>query len=332
MTRDGRELRRRRDDPDIVRYRQHESGWARARTPPAPTARRSCSWAHWSTSSRASGRTWPACGSMTAATAADQGVEAHPLPPMIPRCWWLSAAGQARRRQARRRSVAEHGASACWTRSTATPPRVRRVGLHGLRLDEAAESWQSPAGHPAPAPAARAARARLPRIADPRPVRHRGTRAHQPQSVRADERFWGRVLDRRPDRACAPAGTHEHGRQRQRAAILHALASEAERSGSTCLPSRSCMRPARELLGDDPAGDMVEELERRQGRNPRGAIGSTGGRPPSSRPNSPRGSQRADPAGPSGRLQTRPRSGGSRSELTENSAARSRPPSRIACR
>ncbi len=61
------------------------------------------------------------------------------------------------------------------------------------------------------------------------------------------------------DRIARSAGRLPDDRERLRAGLLHVL-SEAERSGSTCLPMAGLIAAAGELLGRAPAGTLIAEL------------------------------------------------------------------------
>ena len=139
---------------------------------------------------------------------------------------------------------------------------IAGVGLSANRLQEAVESWQ----------AIRVTR-RLHLLLAPHGLAYLAARIHEQYGADAPNLIGanpyeltsvfgvGFLIADRIAHATGPGGP-SRGTQRQRAAILHAL-SEAERSGSTCLPLAELFPAARQLLGEDPAGDIVDELERR---------------------------------------------------------------------
>ena len=180
-------------------------------------------------------------GSMTAATARrSRSLEARPLPPDDPeRADRLPAARQARRRQAgagaRRRAT---GAASVLDAIDDDPQRAfaARRAARRAALEEAVESWQT----------IRVTR-RLHLLLAPHGLAYLATRIHDQYGADAPDRSSvanpyeltsvfgvGFLIADRIAHATGP-GDPSRDRQRERAAILHAL-SEAERSGSTCLP------------------------------------------------------------------------------------------------
>ena len=173
----------------------------------------------------------------------------------------VPAAGQARRRQARaeadRALRDERGARRDRRRSAMR--RLRRRGCGEARC-EAATARGRAARHPPAASAARAARPRVPGPADPRRVRRLG--AHRVVTERPYEltSVFGvgfLIADRIARGLGAPATAPSAPAPR----ALHVL-SEAERSGSTCLPielaassrSASCSGSPAERRADRAAG------------------------------------------------------------------------------
>ena len=193
-----------------------------------------------------------------------KALEARPLPSDDPEVLigYLRRVKHVGAKRARR-LVDEHGAQHVLD-AVDDDPRlaIQRAGLRGHRLEEAVESWQS----------IRVTR-RLHLLLAPHGLAYLASRIHDQYGTGAPD-----LISRDPyeltsvfgvgfliaDRIAHAAGPGDpsRDRQRHRAAILHAL-SEAERSGSTCLPLAELFAAARQLLGDDPAGDIVDELERR---------------------------------------------------------------------
>jgi exodeoxyribonuclease V alpha subunit len=162
-----------------------------------------------------------------------------------------------------RRLVDEHGAQRVLEAIDEDPRlAIQRIGLRGQRLEEAVQSWQT----------IRVTR-RLHLLLAPHGLAYLASRIHDhygagaPDLVSRDPYELtsvfgvGFLIADRIAHATGPGDPTRTG-QRERAAILHAL-SEAERSGSTCLPLGELLAAARQLLGEDPSGDVVDELERR---------------------------------------------------------------------
>ena len=157
--------------------------------------------------------------------------------------------------------IAAYGASDVFETIDRDPAAaLGRVGLHGHRAAEAAESWQR----------LRVTR-RLHMLLAPHGLAYLVPRIHDEYGSGAHE-----VISRNPyeltsvfgvgfllaDRiALAGSGDRDRLRpgQRERAAILHVLAS-SERDGSTCLPSGELYAAADELLGAPPDSAMLEQL------------------------------------------------------------------------
>jgi exodeoxyribonuclease V alpha subunit len=135
-----------------------------------------------------------------------------------------------------------------------------QVGLHGPRAREAAESWQR----------LRVTR-RLHMLLAPHGLAYLVSRIHDEYGSGAHE-----VISRNPyeltsvfgvgfliaDRIAFATSNDRDGprqAQRERAAILHVLAS-SERDGSTCLPSGDLYAGADELLGAPPDSMMLDQL------------------------------------------------------------------------
>ena len=133
-----------------------------------------------------------------------------------------------------------------------------QIGLRAGRAQEAAESWQR----------LRVTR-RLHLLLAPHGLAYLAGRLHEHYGDGAHE-----VITRDPyqltsvfgvgfaiaDRIAHASGTPPDGAKRERAAVMHALA-EAERGGSACLPVPELRAEAAQLLGGDPAPDVVEALE-----------------------------------------------------------------------
>ena len=133
-----------------------------------------------------------------------------------------------------------------------------QVGLRASRAQEAAESWQK----------LRVTR-RLHLLLAPHGLAYLASRIHEHYGDGAHE-----IITRDPyqltslfgvgfaiaDRIARASGTPPDGAQRERAAVMHALA-EAERGGSACLPAPELRAEAAQLLGGDPPPDAVDALE-----------------------------------------------------------------------
>jgi exodeoxyribonuclease V alpha subunit len=132
-----------------------------------------------------------------------------------------------------------------------------QVGLRRARAQEAADSWQQ----------LRVTR-RLHLLLAPHGLAYLAARIHEHHGADAHE-----LLTRNPyqltsmfgvgfaiaDRIAHASGAAENAGQRRRAAIVHVL-SEAERSGSSCLPLPALLADAGELLGGEPTPDSVDGL------------------------------------------------------------------------
>lgn len=136
-----------------------------------------------------------------------------------------------------------------------------RVGLRGDRAREAADSWQK----------IRVTR-RLHLLLAPHGLAYLAPRIHDHYGAAAHE-----VVSRNPyeltsvfgvgfliaDRIALGTGDggagEARGAQRERAAILHVLAT-SERSGSTCMPLPELLAAAGELLGEPPSAGVIDEL------------------------------------------------------------------------
>ncbi len=132
-----------------------------------------------------------------------------------------------------------------------------QVGLRAGRAAEAAESWQklrvTRRLHLLLAPHGLAYLA-------PRIHEHYGTAAHQ---ILSDDPYrltsvFG-VGFAIADRIALASGTPLDPGKRERAAVMHVLA-EAERGGSTCLPSPELLGDARELLSGEVAEERIDQL------------------------------------------------------------------------
>ena len=132
-----------------------------------------------------------------------------------------------------------------------------QVGLRAGRAAEAAESWQTLRVtrrlHLLLAPHGLAYLA-------PRIHEHYGTAAHQ---ILSDDPYrltsvFG-VGFAIADRIARASGTPPDPGKRERAAVMHVLA-EAERGGSTCLPSPELLGDARELLSGEVAEERIDQL------------------------------------------------------------------------
>ncbi|HEY5188117.1 MAG TPA: AAA family ATPase [Solirubrobacteraceae bacterium] len=131
------------------------------------------------------------------------------------------------------------------------------AGLRGHRALQAAESWQ----------AIRVTR-RLHLLLAPHGLAYLAGRIHEHYGSGAHT-----ILAANPyeltslfgvgfaiaDRIALAAGTAPGGPERERAAIMHVL-TEAERSGSTCLPVGEARNQAAALLGKPPSEDAIEAL------------------------------------------------------------------------
>jgi exodeoxyribonuclease V alpha subunit len=133
------------------------------------------------------------------------------------------------------------------------------VGLRGERAREAAESWQK----------MRVTR-RLHMLLAPHGLAYLAGRIHEHYGDRAYE-----LITRNPYELTSVFGVgfviadriasvtretaDDHPAQRERAAILHELAS-AERDGSTCLPEGELLAEVRTLLGETPRSNSIEIL------------------------------------------------------------------------
>ncbi|MGZ4293554.1 MAG: SF1B family DNA helicase RecD2 [Solirubrobacteraceae bacterium] len=133
-----------------------------------------------------------------------------------------------------------------------------QVGLRAGRAQEAAESWQK----------LRVTR-RLHLLLAPHGLAYLASRIHEHYGAGAHD-----LITRDPyqltslfgvgfaiaDRIARASGTPPDGAKRERAAVMHALA-EAERGGSACLPAPELRADAAQLLGGEPAADVVDALE-----------------------------------------------------------------------
>ncbi|HEY5430856.1 MAG TPA: AAA family ATPase [Solirubrobacteraceae bacterium] len=131
------------------------------------------------------------------------------------------------------------------------------VRLGHARAQEAAESWQQ----------LRVTR-RLHLLLAPHGLAYLAARIHEHYGADAHE-----LLTRDPyqltsmfgvgfaiaDRIAHASGAAANARQRRRAGVVHVL-SEAERSGSSCLPLPALLAEASELLGDELEPAMLDEL------------------------------------------------------------------------
>ena len=147
------------------------------------------------------------------------------------------------------------------------------------------------AGHPTAAPAARAARPRLPGDPDPRDLRRRRPPRRVRAAVRADQRVRRRLPDRRPDRAQRSARPPTAPSARAPAIAPPALRGRARRQHLHA--ARRCsLAAAGELLGAE-ATERGRHRPARRGRRPRprGALDLPRRRPPSSRPSWPSASR-----------------------------------------
>jgi exodeoxyribonuclease V alpha subunit len=133
------------------------------------------------------------------------------------------------------------------------------AGLSGARADEAAASWQT----------LRVTR-RLHLLLAPHGLAYLAGRIHEHHGDGAHERIAADPYELTSlfgvgfaiaDRIALATGTAAGAGARERAAILHILA-EAERSGSTCLPSGDALAQAEELLGAAPQPTILDELVR----------------------------------------------------------------------
>ena len=132
-----------------------------------------------------------------------------------------------------------------------------QVGLRRARAQEAADSW---------------ARLRVTRrlhlLLAPHGLAYLAARIHEQHGADAHE-----LLTRDPyqltsmfgvgfaiaDRIARASGAAQNTSQRRRAAVVHVL-SEAERSGSSCLPLPALLAEAGELLGGEPAPESIDDL------------------------------------------------------------------------
>jgi exodeoxyribonuclease V alpha subunit len=131
------------------------------------------------------------------------------------------------------------------------------LGLRAQRAEEAAESWRQ----------IRITR-RLHLLLAPHGLAYLATRIHEHYGSVAHE-----VVAANPyeltsvfgvgfaiaDRLALAGGAERDGAERERAAVMHALA-EAERSGSTCLPEDELEHATGELLGAPPSAEAVPAL------------------------------------------------------------------------
>jgi exodeoxyribonuclease V alpha subunit len=137
---------------------------------------------------------------------------------------------------------------------------LRRVGLHARRLDEAVDSWQTIRVtrrlHLLLAPHGLAYLA-------PRIQEHYGAGAHDLVAGNPYELTSvfgvGFLIADRIAHVTGNVGDAKGRAQRERAGILHML-SEAERSGSTCLPAAELLADAGQLLGEEPSRDVLDDL------------------------------------------------------------------------
>ncbi|HEY2638034.1 MAG TPA: AAA family ATPase, partial [Solirubrobacteraceae bacterium] len=135
------------------------------------------------------------------------------------------------------------------------------VGLRRTRAEEAARSWQelrvTRRLHLLLAPHGLAYLA-------PRIHEHYGSGAHDlvardPFCLTSVFGVGFHIADRIARARSAEDGATADPRQRERAALMHAL-SESERNGSSCTPLPDLLSSARELLGADPADGVLDEL------------------------------------------------------------------------
>ncbi len=134
------------------------------------------------------------------------------------------------------------------------------VGLRQRRAAQAAASWAS----------LRVMR-RLHLLLAPHGLGYLSTRIHNEYGPAAH-----RIVRERPyeltsvfgvgfllaDRIARAVDAPADATDRARAGVLHVLA-EAERGGSTCMPLDALLVAARELLGNDPSPQLIDELVRR---------------------------------------------------------------------
>jgi exodeoxyribonuclease V alpha subunit len=135
------------------------------------------------------------------------------------------------------------------------------VGLRRTRAEDAARSWQelrvTRRLHLLLAPHGLAYLA-------PRIHEHYGSGAHDlvardPFCLTSVFGVGFHIADRIARARSAEDGAAADPRQRERAALMHAL-SESERNGSSCTPLPDLLSSARELLGADPADGVLDEL------------------------------------------------------------------------
>jgi exodeoxyribonuclease V alpha subunit len=131
------------------------------------------------------------------------------------------------------------------------------VGLRHIRAEQAADSWRE----------LRITR-RLHLMLAPHGLAYLATRIHEHYGNGAHEILTGNPYELTSvfgvgfaiaDRIARAAGGLEDPSQRERAAVIHALA-EAERSGSTCLPEDELAGAVRGLIGHGPEAETIEAL------------------------------------------------------------------------
>jgi exodeoxyribonuclease V alpha subunit len=185
--------------------------------------------------------------------------EARPLPPEDPQA--LVVYLKRIRHVGSKRAlelVDRHGAAHVLDAIDADPAAAfAAVGLRHLRAEQAADSWRE----------LRITR-RLHLMLAPHGLAYLATRIHEHYGNGAHEILTGNPYELTSvfgvgfaiaDRIARAAGGLEDGSQRERAAVIHALA-EAERSGSTCLPEGELASAVRGLIGQSPEAETIEDL------------------------------------------------------------------------
>jgi exodeoxyribonuclease V alpha subunit len=185
--------------------------------------------------------------------------EARPLPPEDPQA--LVVYLKRIRHVGTKRAVAlvdRHGPAHVLEAIDADPlAAFASVGLRHLRAEQAAEAWRE----------LRITR-RLHLMLAPHGLAYLAARIHEHYGSGAHE-----ILAADPyeltsvfgvgfaiaDRIARAGATAGDASQRERAAVVHALA-EAERSGSTCLPEDELVSAVRGLIGQAPQGETIEAL------------------------------------------------------------------------
>ncbi len=143
------------------------------------------------------------------------------------------------------------------------------VGLRHIRAEQAADSWRE----------LRITR-RLHLMLAPHGLAYLATRIHEHYGNGAHEILTGNPYELTSvfgvgfaiaDRIARAAGGLEDPSQRERAAVIHALA-EAERSGSTCLPEDELAGAVRGLIGHESGGGNDRGSDRFRATCPRGPL------------------------------------------------------------